>query len=522
MKKPLVIAVSLVAALGLIGGGAGIYNLVKNANTTVDVTSVSLMSIPYFGEENSSSGIVTTNLTQDVYITESQVIQEVLVKEGDTVSVGTPLMTMDNTLANLDLEMQALSIDNIDIQIAAANRDVELLQNAVIGVPQSEDSGGTVSIGKNDSTLLSSSGKFTADPDAIVDRLDEKTILFLKEGTRNIYTVKCSPETIITPEFLYRLKGLDPVTGQKVSEPIVVFLQIPSINKRIYLDGYTFEIPSDFHEMTLNEFMYAYNVQVSDMGSDTSSGPNPYDGITSEERDKQLTEKRNKLKSLDIDRREAVLKYEKMRKDVADATILSTVNGQVKAVGDPEKAIDATTPFITVTSQDGFYLKGTVNELKLTSIDIGQSVTITNAETGTTATAEITSISDYPVSDSSMSYGMNPNTSNYPFTAVISDASGFKNNQSVSVNIISSGDGSSSSIYIPRSYIREDNGEYYVFIADEKGRLKKQPIEAGAVLYGYYQEVKNGLTAEDLIAFPYGKNVKEGIKTNETDSPVLY
>ena len=311
-------------------------------------------------------------------------------------------------------------------------------------------------------------------------------------------------------------------TGRKIGEPLVVFLQIPSIGKRIYLDGYNFDIPEDFYEMTLEEFMYNYNTQISDITSAGESEVNPYDGITVEERDRQLTEKKHELTALNIDRKEAVLKYEKMRKEIAEGTILSTVNGQIKSVGDPNTGVDANTPFISVSSQDGFYLKGTVNELKREEIAVGQRISVTNMETGMMAEAEITSISDYPVSDNASSYGTNPNTSNYPFTAFLSETSGFKNNQSVSINISSDGSGTDSKLYIPKAYVREDNGEHYVFIADEKGRLKKQVIEAGAVMYGYYQEIKSGLTTEDLIAFPYGKNVKEGVKTEEVESPSYY
>lgn len=520
MKKSSIIAVSTAAILAVLAICIGGYSIYKKANTIVDVTPVSLLSTGYWDDGATSSGIVTTNMTQDVYLTENQVIQQILVKEGDTVSVGTPLMTLDNTMANLDLEMQALAIDNIDIQIAAANRDIDLLQNAVISQPGAKDI--DITMKANETQHLSSPGDLH-DPDAIVDRLDQRTYLFLKEGTRNIYTVKCSPETMITPEFLYRIKGLDIHSGKKIGEPIVVFIQIPSINKRIYLDGYTFEIPEDFHEMSLEEFIHDYNVQVSDLSSDSElSNTNPYDGITAEEKEKQLKEKQDKLKVLDIDRREAVLKYEKMRKEISDGTILSTVNGEIKAVADPEKGIDPSTPFITVTSQDGFYLKGIINELQRTKIEIGQSVTITNAETGSMTEAKITSISDYPISDNSGAYNSNPNTSNYPFTAIISDASGLKNNQSVNVSIIADPEASVSGLYIPLAYIRENNGEYYVYIADEKGRLKKQTIETGAILYSYYQEVRSGLTAEDLIAFPYGKSIREGVKTKENDSPSLY
>lgn len=525
MKKPLILTISLAAAVAIISISIGGYRIYKNANTRVEVSPVSAVSVPMW-EDNSSYGIVTTDLTQDVYITENQVIQEILVNEGDTVSVGTPLMIMDNTLATLDLEMQALAIDNIDLQIQAANRDIHFLETAAIGygTPGNSNGEGLPEISKkaDEHQLLSSPSTIPADPDAIVYRLDRQTVLFLKDDTQNIYTVKCAPETIIIPDFLYRIKGLDMDTGRKIGEPLVVFLQIPSIGKRIYLDGYNFDIPEDFYEMTLEEFMYNYNTQISDITSAGESEVNPYDGITAEERDRQLTKKKHELTTLNIDRKEAVLKYEKMRKEIAEGTILSTVNGQIKSVGDPNTGVDANTPFISVSSQDGFYLKGTVNELKREEIAVGQRISVTNMETGMMAEAEITSISDYPVSDNASSYGTNPNTSNYPFTAFLSETSGFKNNQSVSINISSDGSGTDSKLYIPKAYVREDNGEHYVFIADEKGRLKKQVIEAGAVMYGYYQEIKSGLTTEDLIAFPYGKNVKEGVKTEEVESPSYY
>ena len=122
MKKPLILTISLATAVAVVCVSIGGYHIYKNANTRVEVSPVSAVSVPLW-EDNSSYGVVTTDLTQDVYITENQVIQEVLVNEGDTVSVGTPLMIMDNTLAMLDLEMQALAIDNIDLQIQAANRD---------------------------------------------------------------------------------------------------------------------------------------------------------------------------------------------------------------------------------------------------------------------------------------------------------------------------------------------------------------------------------------------------------------
>ena len=522
MKKMHKILISAVVAIAILGGSIGGFLLYKNANTTVEVFPVSMISTSDYTYNDSSYGIVTTDMSQDVYITQDMVIQEILVAEGDMVSVGTPLIQLDNTLANLDLEMQALAIDNIDIQISAVNRDIHLLETAS-PVKRTEDINILdVSIQANTFKKLSSPGKEPADPDVIVYRLDEDTVLFLKDGTTNIFSVKCAPETIITPEFLQRVMGIHPATGRDLGNPIIVFLQIPSISKRIYLDGNTFQIPEDFYEMTLEEFMKLPNIQISEGSSDNLDEENPYDGIMPDERETRLKEKKKELTNLTLDRKEAVLNYEKMRREVSEGTIISTVNGQVKSVGKIEEMIDTGTPFLTVTSSEGFYLEGTVNEMDLEQITIGQVVSVMNMENGMMAEAEITSISSFPTSDNNASWGVNPNTSNYPFTAYLSNAEGFKNYQSVSITIESDAKTSSDALYIPLSYIREDDGESYVYIRDENDRLKKQTVEPGAMLYGYYQEIKNGLTMEAYITFPYGKDIKDGVKTVETDSPSVW
>ena len=66
---------------------------------------------------------------------------------------------------------------------------------------------------------------------------------------------------------------------------------------------------------------------------------------------------------------------------------------------------------------------------------------------------------------------------------------------------------------IPKMYIREENGQSYVY-ADNNGVLEKRYITLGRSLSdGYYMEILDGLTLDDLIAFPYGKAAQEGVKT---------
>ena len=47
------------------------------------------------------------------------------------------------------------------------------------------------------------------------------------------------------------------------------------------------------------------------------------------------------------------------------------------------------------------------------------------------------------------------------------------------------------------------------YIADEKEKLTKQYIRTGGTVWGYV-EIKQGLSTDDQIAFPYGKSVREG------------
>ena len=75
---------------------------------------------------------------------------------------------------------------------------------------------------------------------------------------------------------------------------------------------------------------------------------------------------------------------------------------------------------------------------------------------------------------------------------------------------------------IQKAFVRSDNGSNYVY-KDDNGVLKKQEISVGATVdSGYDVIVKGGISADDLIAFPYGKDVKEGAKTKEVTLDDMY
>ena len=71
-----------------------------------------------------------------------------------------------------------------------------------------------------------------------------------------------------------------------------------------------------------------------------------------------------------------------------------------------------------------------------------------------------------------------------------------------------------------RAHIKR--GRSYVFVQGKNGRLEKRYVTVGKSLWGSYTEIRSGLSETDYIAFPYGKNVKEGAPTVEGDRNDLY
>lgn len=244
-------------------------------------------------------------------------------------------------------------------------------------------------------------------------------------------------------------------------------------------------------------------------------------GYTADQLKQAINEKEAEIKKLQLDKRESDLKIASQQRKLDNGVVKSSINGIVKTVGDPNLGEVDNQPFMTVVSAEGLYVTGFVSELELERIQVGSVMTGFSYESGTSFMATITEISQYPTTNGYYSGG-NSNASYYPFTAYIDEGSteGLSNYQYVDLQIQENVDAASASaLYIEKAYIRTENGQSYVYKADENNRLKKQYIKTGKTVYSTAIEVKEGLSIEDKIAFPYGKNVKEGakVKTPEED-----
>ena len=87
---------------------------------------------------------------------------------------------------------------------------------------------------------------------------------------------------------------------------------------------------------------------------------------------------------------------------------------------------------------------------------------------------------------------------------------------------MTSNEDNSNSIFLQKAYVREENGRSYVLKADENDRLVKQYVVTGKSLWGQSVEIVSGLTLEDRIAFPYGKEAVEGAKVKDPSGEGFY
>ena len=243
--------------------------------------------------------------------------------------------------------------------------------------------------------------------------------------------------------------------------------------------------------------------------------PDTPDLPSKEEVTKQIKEKEQKIKDLDLSKRSAELELKKLKKKVGDGVIKSTVEGVVKEATDEASAKNENKPVVSVVGEEGFYVTGRVGETMLDQIKEGMTATVMSWQSGESYEATVTGVGNSPVSD--YSTGENQNQSFYPFTLVIHGDANLSNGESVNLSMDGIAAGSDGSIYLEKMFVREEGNRYYVYKRGDNGRLTKQYVEVGKNMYNSL-EITSGLTMDDLIAFPYGRDVKEGAKTQEADT----
>ena len=161
--------------------------------------------------------------------------------------------------------------------------------------------------------------------------------------------------------------------------------------------------------------------------------------------------------------------------------------------------------------------------MELGSVKVGDTVSISSWMTGAACEGTIVSIDDYPTTSGNSWGDGNRNVSYYPFKAFVEEDAALQANDYVDIQYQKAGtQEQGNSLYLQSWFIRTDNGKSYVMARNEDGRLEQRWVQTGRDLWGSYTQIRGGLTTDDYVAFPYGRDVVEGARTVEAAADELY
>ena len=543
-KKTVIVLIVLLVLAGAASGGVYAYQKYQSDNTVVEVVSLSNLNIGFYGDSMTSGGEVSDNYAQKVYAEDSKTVKEIKVAEGDEVKIGDPLLVYDMQETELKIEMKRLEITGTKNDITLAKREIERLKkikpvaNTTTSTPgqNTGTTGGSSSSAskptppKKEPTYVQMQVQ-KKDGDAY-NYIDKTAKPYQGDGTvEEPYRFLCTQECYVLGEYLNWL----------VQKELVASFEIwsgNSVEEGALLTCWTVNgmewttVSSDSRWLVATQEKMEDKVEIEEPETETqktsetstqtgsSQTQTTEETYTADELRREIADKESELKELEIKQKSQNLDLKSLKKAKKASTVKASINGVVRTVEDPEDPPTDGSPLIEIAGAQGLYVKGSISELKLDQIEVGQEVSANFWDTGQMYTAVITEISDYPADSGMGYYGEgNQNVSYYAFTAYIEDSEGLSDGDYLELTI-SPGETqmNTQSLYIEKAYVREEDGRSYVLKAGEDGRLVKQYVQTGRTVYGTGIEIKDGLSESDRIAFPYGKTAKEGVKVKDAEN----
>ena len=560
-KKAILAVTAVVAAAA---AGCGIWYGVGHSNKEpVYVFPFQYVGMTeYWGDSQESYGPVTTDKIQTVFLSATQEVTEILVQEGDAVKKGDLLMTFDTTLSDLQLERKRLAVEKLKLQLEDAKDDLrEINAMKPMVIPEvSDDTGNeTVDLGRaiRGDYEISSNKAYdgsSADKALICWIKSEKSVdhsllreLQVQAAELQSMNAPAAPDTPDTPdtpddpgdsgddggdggdtppeEEIIEEEPVAASSSGSESGTFYVVFKVTAGNmslgdKKVWQclavtpgsSGYAFR----FADTLIPD--YTLNVQASDEPEvpeiDYGSG------YTAAQIAQMRSEKQKEIQDLEFQIKMADAEYRIMLTEVSDGNVYAEIDGKVVSLLTQEEAKQAGQPVMKVSGGGGFYVEGSVSELEKDRMQPGQEVTVNDWNTGMTYTGTVESVGDFPSSEGYYSGMGNPNASYYPFRVFVDGEADLQAGSYVSI-LYSSAE-SRNGIYLENPFLRTEQGESYVLVLGADGKLERRTVVTGKSLWGSYTEILSGLTAEDLVAFPYGKNVKPGVAAQEGDLSSLY
>lgn len=241
------------------------------------------------------------------------------------------------------------------------------------------------------------------------------------------------------------------------------------------------------------------------------------------------------IQTAQVDLKEAELKLKTKEAEVvksedllANATVVSPVDGRVQAVSEGETDNNGKPlAYITIQQIGSYRVKGTLGELQRGAITEGSRMRlISRTDESQTWTGTVTLV-DYENpsqgSDYDRYYGMSGNemtsSSKYPFYVELDSTDGLILGQHLYLEILTE-EGQTTGPSISAAFVcYNEDGSAYVW-AENRGKLEKRDVVLGEYNpLADTQEIAEGLSLEDYIAFPDMSVCQEGAPTTR-EAPV--
>lgn len=506
-----VLVVVLVLAL-LAGTILGVLFILRGRSGGVNVYPVMDLATDYrWAQEAETEGRVTTDKIQSVYVSATQQVTEVYVKEGDTVQAGDPLMAFDTTLTDLELERQQITVQKLELALENAWKNLETVNNYRVYVPpvyteEPEDEEPELT------------------PVALPYRIPGKGVGTADNPWYFLWNDNCSFDAVFVNSYLpaleeggdsyptfsgvFEIRENDSPQGDVLRSWMMHFTRTAD-------GGYAFTISEPTAPISPEDFASGELLPSYGGGGGTVSSLNELISLR--------MEAQKKITDTDLELKQARHKLEMLQYELTNGIVYAEIDGVIKSLRDPEEAMAENKPVLLLSGGGGYYVTGTLSELELTDVQVGDTVTVMSWESYEQVEATITEISEYPATGGYYYHysNGNQNVSLYPFTVFLDEDAPVREGEYVYITYYPGGD-TSNSLYLENPFILLENGKSYVYVADADGRLAKRQIGTGRSLWGSYTEIIGGLSPEEFIAFPYGRNLREGAKVNFATLDQLY
>lgn len=536
VKAAIIAIVCVVVAVAIL---IGVLWYIGRDTTPVNVISVTDvgMSGDNFGGMNYYYGPVRSDNIQSVFVSDSQIVTEVLVKEGQAVKKGDPLLRYDTTLSDIQLERAEISVKQAQLALENARKDLDRINGMKPYTPppttEPTTEGPTKPLVPAESLPYLYGGKGTLERPYRILWSDDLTyddayiLSILGDKTEGWFAFEIREQNAVEGELHSRF-GLHVTVYTKTTPPEPAPTDPTDAPEPLPTEEPQPTV-SQPEPVTETRLYYSFFVP-TDAPSDDEAPDTPADqwqddssGYTAAEIARMRAEKQKEIRDLDLKYRMEQVEYERKKDEADNGTVYAKVDGTVTRLVSEETAHAENRALLVVSGGGCYYVDISVDEF-----------TCETLKPGTPATAQswwpesafyegtVEEVTTVPSPDNNYNGNGNPNVTMYKVVISIPADANVQEGSYLDVQLGQSDSVDSNTLWLQKMFIRYEGSRAYVYKRNADGLLEKCYIQTGSDLWGSYTEIRRGLTMDDWIAFPYGKTVKDGAQTQESNVQELY